>query len=882
MTSSSVRLLLHVRGLAVAAAVAPLSPQITLSSSTPLRLRMVAPGETKSSSLLTGSGLLWLSLLIANLALYLVLYPNPVPATPRGLPISDCLEPYNPSAAAVTELQRHFSTPLVVSALRESYRDKWVHFVGDSTNREAFYELAALLRREGVRQPIPDKEVMRRLATKHDPQQARIGSSKLTYAWRPTLRNATAEYESIMKQEFKPDLLVFSVGLHDLLYNTDEGRAADLAAFTTALATSHGAADANNAPSILFRSSPHIIDSALAPHRSKNPNFRTENVAKMNQEIRAALTASVHSHWRFAWADGHALTREHHSMQMEEDGLHSQEAAAVSALALAGLSGCHFGTPPFELTPGQLSLLLFFLGLLFTFIYAAVASRLSSYHPPTSSNGVVYTAVPVTESVHALETGAETAAIDTKEHPLNASSPNSTSATPAITGTSNSTSVANFFGYFSKDTSTLLFALLQLSFILLFLYLMDGDNRLSWQLIGDKLYVRDTFAFVCILLALLAYPTLTPTHEKGTGSILNRDQTEEWKGWMQILFVLYHYFAAKELYNVIRVFIAAYVFLTGYGNFFFFQKYADYSFVRLAKMLFRLNFFVLFVCVAMNREYMQYYVCALHTSFFMFVYAFMGVWQSRNKDTAVLTVKFVVGFVLLFLIWDYPQSGLFNLLFSYFSLFYWKGSLHEWLFRSTLDHYVTIIGMLVACNIHHLTNFYTYIDNQPKARQRLVYAASIAMAGLTFYLWYAYCLTLPKSTYNRYNPYSTFIPILAYIFLRNLTPYLRTHNLFLFTWCGRITLETYILQFHVWLSDDAATLVFYTGSYSWPLVNFVVASTIYIGLAYLVFHLTTSVSDALIPKNATTWSTVQRLVMVVAVWGTVYHASKLFLVWRAG
>ena len=28
-----------------------------------------------------------------------------------------------------------------------------------------------------------------------------------------------------------------------------------------------------------------------------------------------------------------------------------------------------------------------------------------------------------------------------------------------------------------------------------------------------------------------------------------RDQTEEWKGWMQLMFLLYHYFDAKELYN---------------------------------------------------------------------------------------------------------------------------------------------------------------------------------------------------------------------------------------------------------------------------------------------------------------------------------------------
>lgn len=48
--------------------------------------------------------------------------------------------------------------------------------------------------------------------------------------------------------------------------------------------------------------------------------------------------------------------------------------------------------------------------------------------------------------------------------------------------------------------------------------------------------------------------------------ILFSDQTEEWKGWMQVMFVWYHVFAAKEWYNWIRVYIAAYVWMTGFGK----------------------------------------------------------------------------------------------------------------------------------------------------------------------------------------------------------------------------------------------------------------------------------------------------------------------------
>ena len=49
--------------------------------------------------------------------------------------------------------------------------------------------------------------------------------------------------------------------------------------------------------------------------------------------------------------------------------------------------------------------------------------------------------------------------------------------------------------------------------------------------------------------------------------VLNRYQTEEWKGWMQTCFLLYHYMHATEVYNGIRVMITCYVWMTGFGKF---------------------------------------------------------------------------------------------------------------------------------------------------------------------------------------------------------------------------------------------------------------------------------------------------------------------------
>lgn len=65
----------------------------------------------------------------------------------------------------------------------------------------------------------------------------------------------------------------------------------------------------------------------------------------------------------------------------------------------------------------------------------------------------------------------------------------------------------------------------------------------------------------------------------------------------QVLFLLYHYYEARESYNAIRIFIAAYVWMTGFGNFTYYYKTGDFGIGRFAQMMWRLNFLVFFACV---------------------------------------------------------------------------------------------------------------------------------------------------------------------------------------------------------------------------------------------------------------------------------------------
>jgi hypothetical protein len=47
---------------------------------------------------------------------------------------------------------------------------------------------------------------------------------------------------------------------------------------------------------------------------------------------------------------------------------------------------------------------------------------------------------------------------------------------------------------------------------------------------------------------------------------------------------MYHYFAASEIYNAIRLFIAAYVWMTGFGNFSYYYIRKDFSMARFAQV----------------------------------------------------------------------------------------------------------------------------------------------------------------------------------------------------------------------------------------------------------------------------------------------------------
>lgn len=380
--------------------------------------------------------------------------------------------------------------------------------------------------------------------------------------------------------------------------------------------------------------------------------------------------------------------------------------------------------------------------------------------------------------------------------------------------------------------------------ILFYIWLCDYLHM--WPKI-EKQYSRDMFVFLFFLLVFVSFVfTVKKTKDK----LLNRDQTEEWKGWMQVQFVWYHYYDAQETFNSIRCYVGAYVWMTGFGNYIYFSTRKDYSILRLLEMLFRLNFLVFCIMGVSNHEFVRYYICAMHTYWFLSVWAVMVVLNRYNDNQKFVLLKFAIYFAINAIIFDVPGVS-----WKVFTPFLWAlhdadGTLRYWIYRAMLDHWSTIVGMFIALNFERFENLFNYLDEdnpQTKIKREIIRYSITAVLLSVFVAWFYYILLLPKHMYMGLHPYTSPIPIVIYTWLRNMHPVLRTHYLGVFAWLGKITLETYLAQIHIYMMGNAKTLVVYLPGY--PMLNFAVSTLIYIGVSYVLFHLTVFFRSYIFPRN---------------------------------
>jgi len=340
---------------------------------------------------------------------------------------------------------------------------------------------------------------------------------------------------------------------------------------------------------------------------------------------------------------------------------------------------------------------------------------------------------------------------------------------------------------------------------------------------------------------------------------LCREQTEEWKGWMQWAFIFYHYYRARYVYNEIRVFVSSYVWMTGFGNFLYFDKKKDFSLTRVVSMMVRINWFPLSLCLGLWVSIELYYVVPLHSAGFLMTWATCYLQQWIEKQDQFLSTVEKYGSILS-PYWASRVLGVILSLLAHF-LFYETGFCSIFFFwseelawRFAADRYSAWQGLVCGMFVGHVQDFLQWMEDQDdetdciipgttagdqrspvntadpsqgvlqadpnadddediveqprstssffKRKYILVKALQSFGVFLMLFWYFAWGYNEKKLEYNGMHPFIMGIPIVGYVLLRNSTYFLTMRYSWFLESLGRNTLETYVLQFHVFMCRD--------------------------------------------------------------------------------
>lgn len=172
---------------------------------------------------------------------------------------------------------------------------------------------------------------------------------------------------------------------------------------------------------------------------------------------------------------------------------------------------------------------------------------------------------------------------------------------------------------------------------------------------------------------------------------------------------------------------------------------------------------------------------------FLIIWTTLYVGNQYNTNTTFLVAKIVVAAALVgaFFELEGPLETVFGVVNGVFGTGW---SAREWRFRVTLDMWIVWVGVLTALA------YIKYTELKPSLWLGWQRHATI-VSGVTLAGFMLFELTREsKFVYNAYHPYVSALPVLAFVGLRNATPYLRSTSSRFFIFFGQCSLETFIVR----------------------------------------------------------------------------------------
>ena len=388
---------------------------------------------------------------------------------------------------------------------------------------------------------------------------------------------------------------------------------------------------------------------------------------------------------------------------------------------------------------------------------------------------------------------------------------------------------------------------------------------------GSSTYTDYTEDDSSVMTSLTHYVRLT-ANVIPAEDVLNRSQILEWRGWMTLVFLLHARLGANEIDSIVQAGASAHLYMTGYAHLTHLYETNDYSINRFLRVLFRLNFATLFLCLWQNESYLFYGAVPLHTFAFLQTFGVMYIANHINRGTRYgLRLKITILAVLTFLLWD-VDTGLFHLLHFGAGIIGGFDSISLWYRLTNLHHWSVLLGMIMAINRPIFSLFLRRVEAMPLAIHlsgKAVLGSSLLFALYLYFTVVTASVTSERGSVNpSTGPHFVFVPILFYVYFRNLTPFLRKMTLIGMKRLGSISLECYLLHHHLLLScsadNDSTKTSILTILPGWPKVDLLLVLVLHLLASACLKRLTYDLRDVLLPSGAEAKVCLKSLTFLVA------------------